>query len=69
MILILVLYSVSVIFSCRGELADLLHQQDWGNKSQRYYLNRQDTYEGALKAALGIWSVSIVLVSPAYTTS
>ena len=40
---------------CRGELADLLHQQSWGNKSRRYYYGRQETYENALKAALGIW--------------
>ncbi|EIE26831.1 acyl-CoA oxidase [Coccomyxa subellipsoidea C-169] len=44
-----------------GELADLLHQQDWGNKSQRYYQNRQDTYESALKAALGIWKKVITM--------
>ncbi|BDA40509.1 Peroxisomal acyl-coenzyme A oxidase 1 [Coccomyxa sp. Obi] len=40
-----------------GELADLLHQQEWGNKSRRYYLNRQELYEDALKAALGIWDL------------
>ena len=40
---------------CRGELADLLHEQSWGNKGRRYYYGRQETYENALKAALGIW--------------
>ena len=40
---------------CREELADLLHEQSWGNKSRRYYYGRQETYENALKAALGIW--------------
>ena len=40
---------------CRGELADLLHEQSWGNKARRYYYGRQETYENALKAALGIW--------------
>ncbi|CAK0735983.1 hypothetical protein CVIRNUC_000672 [Coccomyxa viridis] len=40
-----------------GELADLLHEQSWGNKSRRYYYGRQETYENALKAALGIWDL------------
>ena len=39
----------------REELADLLHAQSWGNKSRRYYYGREETYENALKAALGIW--------------
>lgn len=45
----------NVFFVCSGELADLLNQQAWGNKSSRYYLNREETYQSALRAALGIW--------------
>jgi hypothetical protein len=43
------------LLACREDLAVLLQGQEWGSKDKRYYLNRQETYEGALKAALGIW--------------
>lgn len=35
----------------------MLSKTSWGDKSRRYFLNREEEYVGALKAALGIWCV------------
>jgi acyl-CoA oxidase len=39
----------------RAQLAKLLAAQPWGDKSQRYFLNREQEYVGGLEAAVGIW--------------
>ena len=39
----------------RNELVKLLAEQPWGDKSQRYFLNREEEYVGGLRAAIGIW--------------
>lgn len=41
--------------SCRNELAKMLAQTPWGDKSRRHFLSREQEYVEALKAALGIW--------------
>ena len=33
----------------------MLERQPFGDKSQRYYLTRQEEYTEGLKAAVGIW--------------
>eukprot|EP00884_Botryococcus_braunii_P015671 jgi/Botrbrau1/2788/Bobra.0125s0001.1 len=37
-----------------GELAEILANTEWGDKSRRYYWTRPEEYVGGLKAALGI---------------
>ncbi len=39
----------------RHELAKMLSETSWGNKSRRHFLSREQEYVEALKAALGIW--------------
>lgn len=39
----------------RAELVELLASQPWGDKSQRYFLNRDGEYVGGLQGAVGIW--------------
>jgi acyl-CoA oxidase len=38
-----------------AELAGILKETEWGDKSRRYYLTRTEEYVEGLKAALGIW--------------
>lgn len=39
----------------RAELAQLLAESEWGDKSKRYFLNREEEHIGGLKAATAIW--------------
>ena len=39
----------------RARLTQLLESQPWGDKSQRYFLNREQEYVGGLQAGVGIW--------------
>jgi acyl-CoA oxidase len=39
----------------RERLAKLLEKQPWGDKSNRYFLTRNEEYTESLKAAVGIW--------------
>ena len=41
--------------SGRKEFAKLLASQEWGSKTKRYALSREEEYVGALRGALGIW--------------
>ena len=41
--------------ACRERLANLLEQQTWGDKTNRYFLTRNEEYTESLKAAVGIW--------------
>lgn len=36
-------------------MAELLQQQPFGDKAQRYYMTRNDEYTESLKGAVGIW--------------
>ncbi|KAK9834972.1 hypothetical protein WJX81_000797 [Elliptochloris bilobata] len=40
-----------------AELAGILKETEWGDKSRRYYLTRTEEYVDGLKAALGIWQL------------
>lgn len=40
---------------CRAELAQALAETDWGDKSKRYFLSREEEHVGGLKAATAIW--------------
>ena len=42
-------------WTCRAELAGIVKETEWGDKSRRYYLTRTEEYVDGLKAALGIW--------------
>ncbi|GBF98378.1 peroxisomal acyl-coenzyme A oxidase [Raphidocelis subcapitata] len=39
----------------RAELARILTQTPWADKSNRHFLSREEEYVGGLRAALGIW--------------
>lgn len=39
----------------RAELAKVLAETDWGDKSRRYFLSREEEHVGGLKAATAIW--------------
>lgn len=39
---------------CRAELVELLSSQPWGDKSQRYFLNREQEYIGGLQVGAGV---------------
>ena len=39
----------------RAELAQALAETDWGDKSKRYFLSREEEHVGGLKAATAIW--------------
>jgi hypothetical protein len=39
----------------RARLVKLLEAQPWGDKSQRYFLTREQEYVGGLQAGVGIW--------------
>eukprot|EP00887_Chlorella_sp_A99_P006224 scaffold3.g6224.t1 len=41
----------------RTELEQLLASQPWGDKSQRYFLTREQEYVGGLQGAVGIWNL------------
>ena len=41
--------------SFRAELAQALAETDWGDKSKRYFLSREEEHVGGLKAATAIW--------------
>ncbi|GAB4820390.1 hypothetical protein N2152v2_007436 [Parachlorella kessleri] len=40
----------------KERLAKLLEQQTWGDKTNRYFLTRNEEYTDSLKAAVGIWN-------------
>lgn len=42
---------------CRAELARALAETEWGDKSRRYFLNREEEHVQGLQAATAIWSV------------
>ena len=39
----------------RTQLTQLLASQPWGDKSQRYFLSREQEYVQGLQTAVGIW--------------
>lgn len=39
----------------RAQLAEMLAAQPWGDKTNRYFLTREQEYVGGLQAAIGIW--------------
>ena len=41
----------------RAELARALAETEWGDKTRRYFLNRDEEHIGGLKAATAIWCV------------
>ncbi|KAK9824680.1 hypothetical protein WJX72_012328 [[Myrmecia] bisecta] len=41
----------------KAELVKMLSDSEWGNKSRRYFLTRQEEYTGALQGILGIWDL------------
>jgi hypothetical protein len=43
----------------RAQLAQMLAETEWGDKSKRYFLNREEEHVGGLKAATAIWSVAV----------
>ena len=42
-------------YFCRSRLVAQLEKTTWGDKSQRYFLTREQEYVEGLKAAMGIW--------------
>ena len=40
---------------CRAQLAQMLAESEWGDKSKRYFLSREEEHVGGLKAATAIW--------------
>ena len=47
--------SYESLCSFRAELAQALAEADWGDKSKRYFLSREEEHVGGLKAATAIW--------------
>ena len=45
-------------YAFRAELARALADTEWGDKSRRYFLTREEEHVGGLKAATAIWSVT-----------
>ncbi|KAL3130658.1 hypothetical protein ABBQ38_008049 [Trebouxia sp. C0009 RCD-2024] len=41
----------------KAELAQALAESDWGDKSKRYFLSREEEHVGGLKAATAIWDM------------
>lgn len=44
----------------RAQFVAMLEKTDWGSKSRRHFLSREEEYTEALRAALGIWWVGCV---------
>ena len=50
--------NVQISCAFRAELARALADTEWGDKSRRYFLTREEEHVGGLKAATAIWSVT-----------
>ena len=52
----MLLKDVDQLVQCRRvRFAEEVSKTSWGDKSRRYFLEREEEYVGGLKAALGIW--------------
>ena len=40
---------------CSAQFVAMLQKSDWGSKSRRHFLTREEEYTEGLRAALGIW--------------
>ena len=48
-------FTLACMHPFRAELAQVLAESDWGDKSKRYFLSREEEHVGGLKAATAIW--------------